>query len=90
MLLEELETREKFLASHGIFLPDDLCPYVPEHPVLYILDQEGAEGGVILDEGIVAEVREPSVTEVVNVMTEKSVQARRNLGLNDLESGSIG
>lgn len=53
---EEVDAREKFINDHGRFLPDDLCPYVPDQPLMYVLDREGSEGAVNLEASVVAEV----------------------------------
>lgn len=52
-----MEARERFINDHGRFLPDDLCPYIPDQPLMFVVDREGSEGTITLDENIVAEVR---------------------------------
>jgi len=54
---EEMEARERFINDHGRFLPEDLCPYIPDLPLMYVLDQEGSEGAVNLEAGVVAEAK---------------------------------
>ena len=51
-----MEARERFINDHGRFLPEDLCPYIPDLPLMYVLDQEGSEGAVNLEASVVAEV----------------------------------
>lgn len=54
--IEELQARENFINLYGRFLPDDLCPYVPDQPLVYVVEKEGTDGAVILDDAVVAEV----------------------------------
>jgi len=54
---EEMEARERFIHDHGRFLPEDLCPYIPDLPLMYVLDQEGSEGAVNLEASLVAEAK---------------------------------
>ena len=51
-----MEARERFINDHGRFLPEDLCPYIPDVPLMYVLDQEGSEGAVNLEASVIAEV----------------------------------
>ncbi|KAF8312517.1 hypothetical protein DL93DRAFT_2059880 [Clavulina sp. PMI_390] len=63
---EESEARQRFINDHGGFLPDDLCPYIPDQPLNYIIDWQGSEGAVTLDEDIVADVSTSSTVGRLN------------------------
>ncbi|KAF8340428.1 autophagy-related protein 17 [Cantharellus anzutake] len=54
---EELLARERFIADHGGFLPDDLCPYVSDMPVRWTIEGDGRESNATLSDSIVLEAK---------------------------------
>jgi len=54
---EEMAARERFIADHGGFLPDDLCPYVPDLPTKWVIECDGVDGTVSLTASVVMEAK---------------------------------
>ncbi|KAI8320194.1 hypothetical protein GQ54DRAFT_224911 [Martensiomyces pterosporus] len=41
MYMDEVEQRSRFVAKFGPFLPSDLCPFIQDPPVRYVVDEVG-------------------------------------------------
>ncbi|KAG8905040.1 autophagy protein 17 [Tulasnella sp. 403] len=63
---DEMAQRERFFAEQGQFLPDDLCPFVADRPVRWVVEFEGDETLPHLQESILAEARQ-QIAQVENV-----------------------
>ncbi|PVG04289.1 hypothetical protein CPB86DRAFT_747681 [Serendipita vermifera] len=54
---EEISHREQFFKSDGVYLPEDLCPFVGNFPTEYEVIAMGEEAAVAIDSEYVAEVQ---------------------------------
>lgn len=57
LFIEEISHREQFFKAEGAYLPEDLCPYVGDMPVMLEVAASSDEVSVAIDSEYVAEVR---------------------------------